>query len=313
MITSQTTMPISTLQDTSTTSAANRWRNATGLSSGVLLAVVFLVSGLWKVLDPFSAAERMVQALIPDALGMPAAIGVGTAETFIAVLLLIPRYRRWGAWLAGLMLVAFMVYIGALYDRLLGDDCNCFPWIRRVVGPMFFISDAAMLLLAFGAAIWSRRPRGLRNPALVLAGVTVFALGSYWVNASVRSGIRAPDSIVVDGQQRSLGSGRYFLYFFDPECSHCLTVARELGRQQWRDAEIIAIPTVNPQFARAFLDDAGLKAGISPDAGLLRKTFTFTDSPYGVALSLGRQVGAYNSGELERAVVSSLRQLGFIR
>lgn len=306
-------MPFSTLQDKSTTSSASRWRNAAGLFSAVLLAVIFLVSGFWKVLDPFSAAERMVQALIPEPLGMLAAIGVGTAETFIAVLLLIPRYRRWGAWLAGLMLIAFMVYIGALYDRLLGDDCNCFPWIRRVVGPMFFITDAAMLLLAGGAAVWSRRPRGLRSPALVLAGVTVFALGSYWVNASVRSGIQPPDSIVVDGQQRSLGSGRYFLYFFDPECSHCLSVARELGRQQWRDAEVIAIPTVNPQFARAFLDDAGLKAGISPDADLLRKTFTFTDSPYGVALSMGRQVGSYNSGELEQAVFSSLRQLGFVR
>jgi uncharacterized membrane protein YphA (DoxX/SURF4 family) len=306
-------MPISTLQDRLIASTARRWRNAAGFSSGILLAVLFLVSGLWKVLDPFSAAERMVQALIPDALGMPAAIGVGTAELFTAVLLLIPRYRRWGAGLAGLLLVAFMVYVGAFYDRLLGDDCNCFPWIRRVVGPMFFITDAAMLLLAVGAAVWSRQPRGLRSPALLLAGVIGLALGSYSVAASVRSGIKAPSSIVVEGQQRLLGSGRYFLYFFDPECSHCLAVARKLGRQQWRDAEVIAIPTANPQFARAFLDDAGLTAGISPDAVLLRKSFPFTDSPYGVALSLRRQVGAYNSGDLEQAVFVSLRQLGFIR
>ena len=304
-------MQISTLQDTPT-SAANRWKNAAGLFSAILLALIFLVSGLWKVLDPFSAAERMVQALIPDPLAMLAAIGVGTAETFIAVLLLIPRYRRWGAWLAGLMLVAFMIYIGVLYDRLLGDDCNCFPWIRRVVGPVFFITDGAMLLPAIGAAVWSRRPRGLRTPALVLAVVTVFALGSYGVNAAMRSGIRAPDSIVVDGRQRQLGSGRFFLYFFDPECSRCLMVARELGRQQWRETEVVAIPTANPQFARAFLDDAGLNAGISLDAELLRKTFTFTDSPYGIALSMGRQVGAFNSGELEQAVFPSLRQLGFI-
>jgi hypothetical protein len=32
------------------TSVTNRWRNAAGLSSGILLAVVFLVSGLWKLL-----------------------------------------------------------------------------------------------------------------------------------------------------------------------------------------------------------------------------------------------------------------------
>ncbi|HOK47561.1 MAG TPA: hypothetical protein PLK67_16580, partial [Bryobacteraceae bacterium] len=62
-------MQISTLQDTPS-SAANRWKNAAGLFSAILLALIFLVSGLWKVLDPFSAAERMVQALIPDPLAM---------------------------------------------------------------------------------------------------------------------------------------------------------------------------------------------------------------------------------------------------
>jgi len=305
--------PIPTLQHKPAKTAALHWRNAVAHLSGILLALVFLVSGLWKVLDPFSAAERMVQAMVPAVLGMPAAVGVGAAETFMGILLLLPRYRRWGGWLAGLALVAFMIYIGVLYDRLLGDDCNCFPWIQRVVGPMFFITDAAMLLLALGAAVWSRRPRGLRIPALLLAGVALFSLASYVLNATVRSEIRAPESIMVEGRQRLLRSGRYFLYFFDPECSHCLAVARELGRQQWRDTEVIAIPTANPRFARAFLNDAGLHVGISPDAGALRKTFPFTDSPYGIALSLGRQVATYNSGELEQKVFASLRQLGFIR
>jgi uncharacterized membrane protein YphA (DoxX/SURF4 family) len=305
--------PISTLSEPPAQTVAHGWRNAAALFSALPLALVFLVSGLWKVLDPFSAAERMVQALVPAAFGLPAAIGVGTAETFIAILLLLPPYRRWGAWLAGLALIAFIIYIGVLYGRLSGGDCNCFPWIRRVVGPAFFITDAAMLLLATGAAIWSRPPRRLRLPGLLFASVAVFALASFGLNAALRSGAGAPDSILVEGQPRSLGSGRHFLYFFDPECSHCVAIARELGRQQWRGAEVIAVPTVNPRFARAFLDTAGLKAGISPDAGILRGAFPFTDSPYGIALSRGRQVGAYNSGELERAVFTSLRRLGFIQ
>ncbi len=292
---------------------SRKWSRTAGLISALLLALIFLVSGLWKVLDPFSAAERTIQTLIPPALAMVAAVGVGAGEIFVGVLLLLPRYRRWGAWLAGLALVAFMIYIGVLYDRLLGDDCNCFPWIERVVGPMFFVTDAAMLLLAVGAAIWSRRPQGLRLPVLLLAGVTVFALASYGVNAAARSGARAPDSIRVEGQKRVLSTGRYFLYFFDPECSSCLTVARELGRQEWLETEVIAVPTANPQFGRAFLDDAGLRVGMSPDAARLREAFPFTDPPYGVALSGGRQVKAYNSGELEENVTGSLRQLGFIR
>lgn len=51
-------------------------------------------------------------------------MAVPAFETLTGILLLIPRYRRWGAWLAAVMLIAFMVYIGVLYDRLLGDDCN---------------------------------------------------------------------------------------------------------------------------------------------------------------------------------------------
>lgn len=300
-------------QHTLTESAARiPWKNAIGLSAAILVAAIFLVSGLWKILDPFSAAERMIQSLIPAALSMPAALAAGIAETFTGVLLLIPRYRRWGAWIAVLMLLAFMIYIGILYNRLLGDDCNCFPWIRRIVGPMFFLTDALMVLAALGAAVWSRKPAGLRLPAVILTGVIVFASGAYVVNATARSGLAAPATIIVDGESRSLGAGRFVLYFFDPECSHCLMVAREMSRQQWRYTEIIAVPTSQPQFAQAFLADAGLKVRVSPDAALLRQTFKFTDAPYAVVLSQGRQVAAFNSGQLESAVYPALRQLGFI-
>jgi len=90
-------------------------------------------------------------------------------------------------------------------------------------------------------------------------------------------------------------------------------VAREMSRRQWQYTEVIAVPTSQPQFARAFLKDAGLGTGVSPDAGLLRKTFTFTDPPYAVALFQGRQVAAFNSGELEHTAFPRLKELGFIR
>ena len=49
-----------------------------------------------------------------------------------------PRYRRWGAWLIALMLVAFMGYIGLRYQALVGRDCSCFPWLKRAVTPALF-------------------------------------------------------------------------------------------------------------------------------------------------------------------------------
>ena len=303
-----------TLDRTALRGAPARWKAILGHVSAVLLGLLFLVSGIWKLWDLPGAAERMVQSLIPVALSTPVAALVGVAEVFAAVLLLWPAWRRWGAYLAALMLVAFMVYIGVFYQRLLGEDCNCFPWIRRVVGPWFFISDAAMLALAVLAGWWSRRPRGWRAPACVLAGLLVLAAGSWTVSAVSRSGIAAPATIQVEGKPLRLHEGRFLLYFFDPECSHCLKVAREMSRQSWRDARVIAVATAQPQFAADFLNDAGLRAEISNDADVLRQTFRFTDSPYAVALVNGRQAAAFNYGHLEgEPYYQKLRELGFIR
>jgi len=279
------------------------------------LAALFLASGCWKVLDLPSAAERMVQSLVPVSLSVASAMLVGAVETFTAVLLLIPRFRRWGAWLAGLMLVAFMVYVGVYYHRLLGDDCNCFPWIRRVVGPGFFAGDAAMLLLAVGAGWGAQRSRGVKLAAGILAGVAALTLCSYGLSAARRSQIVAPLSVTVDGGRiQSLHRGRVLLYFFDPACLHCLGVAREMAKRDWKSTVLIAIPVVQPQFAKDFLDDAGLKAAVSRDAAKLRRTFIFTDAPYAVALVEGRLAAPFNWGQLEKAsFYEEMRKLGFIQ
>jgi len=290
------------------------WQIIAGHVSAVLLALLFLASGLWKILDLESAAERMVQSLVPVPLSLPAAVMVSVAETFVAVLLLLPGLRRWGAWLAGLMLVAFMAYIGIFYHRLLGEDCNCFPWIRRVVGPGFFAGDGAMLALAVLAAWRARRPRGVRRAAVILAGVLTLALASYAVSAYQRARIGAPESILVDGSACRLREGRFLLYFFDPECSHCEKVAREMARQAWTGVRVIAVATAQPRFAGDFLRASGLRVGVSSDADLLRARFPFTDPPYAVALVNGRPAATFNSGQLEGApYYGVLRKLGFIR
>ena len=129
----------------------------------------------------------MIQSLVPVALSLPAALAVAICETFAGVLLLIPRYRRWGAWIAALMLIACMLYIGILYNRLLGEDCNCFPWIRRVVGPVFFAGDAAVLVLAGLAAWWSHKAKGWRGAALIFCCVCVVAGGSFAASAIIEA------------------------------------------------------------------------------------------------------------------------------
>jgi len=291
-----------------------RWKFWLAWICAVGLAVTFLVSGIWKLTDPQSAAVRMTQALVPKVLSMPAAVGFGSAEVFAGILLLVPRFRRWGAWLAGLLLVAFMVYIGVFYNALRGEDCNCFPWIRRVVGPVFFITDFLMLLMAAAAGWWARPSRGWRPALAVLGAVCVFAAVSYGLSARApKEGIVAPETVMVSGKPFALHEGKVFLFFFNPECLHCAHAAKELAKLDWGGTRVVVVSTQLNQFAPDFLKETGLKAdGIADEAETLRAVFRFVDVPYGVALENGVQRAAFADLESPQAV-ERLRQLGFAR
>src|SRR5580704_6802893 len=174
------------------TDQGTSWKTTLSWAGAILLALVFLVSGLWKLTDASGAAVRMAQARVPQSLSLAAAIGFGIAETVAAVLLLVPRFRRWGAWLGGALLVAFMIFIGVEYNALRGAECSCFPWVKRAVGPNFFIGDGIMLLLAMMAGAWARPARSMRTAALILGAVTLFAAASYGVAAMRQTGTKAP-------------------------------------------------------------------------------------------------------------------------
>lgn len=287
------------------------WKSALSTASALLLAAVMLVAGVWKCSDPIAAAARLHQALVPAWLSVPAAIALGIAEVFSGVLLVVPRFRRWGAWLSGALLVVFLAYIGINYTALRGEECNCFPWVKRAVGPGFFAGDLIMLALAALAARWAPPATGKRGAAIVLGAVAVFALASYGMHVVNSGTVKAPETILVDGRPFPLNEGRVLVYFFDPECTHCLFAAKELAGFHWKNIRIIAVPTARPEFAGQFLADTGLKAALSTDAAKLRQSFSFGDPPYAVALENGRQILAITvfEGEPLRA---ALKRAGFI-
>jgi len=288
------------------------WKVVASTVAGSLLAVLFVLSGAWKITDPFSWAQRIAQLHVPANLSLAAACFFGVAETYAGVLVLVPRFRRWGAWLCGFLLIAFMVYIAYYYNALHGADCNCFPWLKRVVGPAFFLEDAAMLVLAVIAGWWARPSTCPRSAAIVLMAVAVFAAVSLGVSARMQSGVQAPARITVNGSPLSLRQGRFLIYFFDPECTHCTQAARNLARFDWRDVRIIGVPTAQPQFGPFFMDHTGLGAPVSNDLALLRKTFHFANAPYAVAIENGRQREALTDFD-PQPLAQSLRAIGFIR
>jgi uncharacterized membrane protein YphA (DoxX/SURF4 family) len=277
----------------------------------VLLALVFLVSGLWKLTDAPGAAVRMAQARVPQSLSLMAALGFGIAETFAAVLLLVPRFRRWGAWLGAALLVAFMIFIGINYNVLRGAECSCFPWVKRAVGPGFFIGDAIMLGFAVLAGVWARRTQGLRSAFAVLGAVTLFAAASYGIGAMRQTGTKAPDAVTVAGKPYSLQEGKILIFYFDPECLHCLDAAKRMSKYNWGDTRVVAVPINVPQFAQGFLDDTHLKAVISNDVMPLKKIFPFVSAPAGVALVNGRQKMALTQFE-DNEPAATLKKIGFV-
>lgn len=290
------------------------WKKLIGGVCAVLLALVFFVSGAWKLSDPYKWSQFLAEFKVPGTLALPGTIALGIAEMLGGVLILVPRFRRWGSWLTGFLLIVFMLYIGANYSALVGKECSCFPLVKRTVGPGFFIGDGVMFAMAVLAGVWARTAENLRAALLILGAVVVFAAASFGVNTARASGLQAPDSITVDGKPFSLQDGKVFLFFYDPTCQHCEAAARKMSKLNWKDASIVAIPIDTPQFAASFLHDTGLKAGTSNDLALLNKTFKYASAPYGVALVHGHQKAAVDVGtfETEGQPAALLHNLGFV-
>jgi uncharacterized membrane protein YphA (DoxX/SURF4 family) len=265
------------------------WRTALGWFAALSVALLFFVSGLWKITDPEGAAVRMAQARVPESLSLAAALGFGIVETVAAAMLVVPRLRRWGAVISALLLLAFLAWIGFHYAVLRGEECSCFPWLKRAVGPGFFIGDGLMLALALAAGILAPRPRGRGSVALIAGAVTVFAMVSWGVATVRQTGTRAPDTVLVDAQPYSLRNGKVLLFFFDPSCMHCFDAAQKMSTLHWNGTRVVGVPVSQPNYAPQFMIDTGMKMAITSDHAILKQIFPYTAVPAAVALENGRQ------------------------
>ena len=285
------------------------WQRAVNWIAALLLGLLLLSSGLWKATDVSGWAVRLTQARVPESLSVAGALFFSIAETMAGVLLFVPRLRRWGAALAGVLLVSFMAYFALNYTALHGQDCSCFPWLKRVVGPGFFLGDGAMLLLALVAAGWAPRSAGRRAAVLILGTVTVFAFLSWGVETAREAGSKAPAVITVDGHSYPIGRGKYFLFFFNPMCMHCMDAAKRMSHLDWGETKVVAVPVEQPQFSQQFLAESGLKAVVSTDFERLKAPFGYSTYPFGVAVVNGRQKGSVRQFE-EPDPASTLQRLG---
>ena len=204
-----------------------------------------------------------------------------------------PKYRKLGAWLIGLMLVAFMAWVGFFYNTLVGQECSCFPLIKRAVGPGFFIGDTLMLGCAVVAGYWDNWNFGWKKPAALLALLIAVGVGNYAWAVSKQTGAVAPESVqLVDGSTYSLREGRVLIYFFDPQCMHCFHAAQAMSKLKFAGTKTLAVPTEVKQFAGQFLTDTKFEAKVTNDTDKLKKVFPFGDPPFLVLIENGRQKAA---------------------
>jgi uncharacterized membrane protein YphA (DoxX/SURF4 family) len=288
------------------------WKNIVGHIAALSVAIIFLATGIAKMAVPYQVQTMFEQLLVPAWASLPLVIVLAIGEALGGLLVLMPRYRRWGAWLIAAMLVAFMGYIGLRYQSLVGRDCSCFPWLKRAVTPALFVEDGAMLAAALIAAWFSRKPSSLRFPIIALVAISVLAGAGLGYNTMHQSGIQVPETILVDGKPFNIRQGHILLFFYDPHCSHCEEAAQHMSTYGWKkDVTVIGLPTVDPQLAASFLDYTKLVAKTSTDSALLRKLFVFTSPPYGVVLDDGRVKSILTHFDAPEPQ-PSLQQAGFI-
>jgi hypothetical protein len=239
---------------------------------------------------------------------------LGTLELLAAFLLFVPQVRRWGGLLGSGLIVFFLGWVAYYYSYLVGAPCRCFPLIERTIGPGFFISDGVMLLMGLAAFAWSAKVVSAGLPLRALAGLIVLAGVSYGVNARMHGSAQVPTPVIVNGQPQNLANGKVFLFFFDPSCMHCEAAAKFMSKLNWGDTKIVAIPTVNPQWAASFLHDTEFKAQTSLELDKLKKAFPFVDPPYGVALVDGRVKETFTQAQFNVPLPQpDLQKLGFAK
>ena len=288
------------------------WKYSIGRWAAVAMAILWLVAGIWKLIDLSDFQLKMTQFLVPSAWSLPATFALAVAETFTGILLLRLQWRRLGGYLSTALLIVFMVYVGVNYEALRGADCSCFPWVERAVGPGFFIGDGIMLAISVLAIVFAPRPTQFRMAALLLIGVILAGVVSIaWDKWGASPEFDVPTTIQGNSENINLHNGRVFIYFFNPTCLHCLDAGIAMANFTWK-ATFVGVPTQDFEFATGFIDDTGLQnVYLSPNLDLLREKFPFEDVPYGIAIYDGQVIGQMRFFE-EPGLNKQLRQLGLV-
>ena len=119
------------------------------LAARLILAAVFMVSGISKLFDLSGSQAAMRSFGVPERMTRAGGIALPIAELVIAVLLIPAATAAWGALLALILLIVFVVGISYSLSRGRKFDCHCFGQLTTSeIGPPTLVRNAVLAVLA---------------------------------------------------------------------------------------------------------------------------------------------------------------------
>jgi peroxiredoxin len=121
------------------------------LAGRLILAVVFGVAGVAKVLDPGGSRQALVGFGVPSGLARPVAVLLPLAELATAIGLVPLATAWWAAVMALALLLLFVAGIGLNLARGRKPDCHCFGQLySKPVGAETLVRNAVLAVMAAG-------------------------------------------------------------------------------------------------------------------------------------------------------------------
>ena len=119
------------------------------LLARVLLALIFIFSGLAKLIDPAGSRKAMRDFGVPAWLAPPFAILLPLAELVLAGMLIFPVSAWWGALVALALLILFTGAVAYQLARGRTPGCNCFGQVSsKPIGGDTLVRNFIFLALA---------------------------------------------------------------------------------------------------------------------------------------------------------------------
>jgi peroxiredoxin/uncharacterized membrane protein YphA (DoxX/SURF4 family) len=166
----------------------------------LLLAGVFVVAGIAKLLDRQGSRQAVIDFGVPVRIALPVAILLPIAELVVAVLLLFKATAWYGGIGASVLLLAFLVAIAISMARGKHPDCHCFGQLHsEPAGWPTLIRNAVLTLVALFVATTGHDLFSFSNED---AGYSLFAwLGrlTAWELAATIIGAVAILAIIAEG------------------------------------------------------------------------------------------------------------------